>query len=108
MKYLLFSVALVHFSCTVKNDNPPLPFADYDCMTEKIEQFKTTPDAIAVLTVEKNGETFFFLKHLESCGSGAVYNDNCEVVCPDGKPASGAFDNCPQIEESEWIVIWEK
>jgi hypothetical protein len=103
---LLVAIVLVLFACK-KSNNEISANGLTPCLETKFAKFKTYSDAISVLTTLNNGEQVYKFRVIEGCGDGEIYNENCIVVCCTGR-CSGPRTNCPDLDYSEWEIIWEK
>ncbi len=79
------------------------------CLDSKLEEFKASPNAIAIRTQEVNGETHYWFQTTASSKDlgDSIMNESCEFVC-------SICGECPwtpcmyNYDETKWDIIWEK
>ncbi len=80
------------------------------CISEKIESFKSTAEAKAVLSIEVKGETYYWFNTDATYYDGVeyIFDNACNQACYFcGECASPACNEDFPYDKLKWEVVWK-
>ena len=105
----LFAIIALFASCDQTPADKTCPPSS--CLNEKITQFKTNPQSIALLAAQINGECVYWFSTEAPFADGTdeVWNQKCETVCQIGGMRANSYQCMGvNITELKFDTLWHR
>ncbi len=106
---LLFAISAMFASCDQSTADKTCPATS--CLHEKITQFKTNSQSIALLATQINGECIYWFSTEAPFADGTdeVLNQKCETVCQIGGMRANSYQCLGvNITELKFDTLWHR
>ncbi len=106
----LFAISAFLTSCDQPTADKTCPATS--CLNEKIDQFKTNPQSIALLATQIKGECVYWFSTEAPLADGTdeVLNQKCETVCQIGGMRANSYQclGVNNITELKFDTLWHR